>query len=357
MNKNKCLLLSLIFTSTLVCACNNKNNSSSSMKNISNSYVSNVISSASVIKSLVAIENEINLIIDEEINLLNYYEIEGVSLLDDEEKLCTYSSSDENIVSISNGIAKAINVGIVTITIISKVDSSKSCSFDINVKDTFIDHSLTNISDEDDFSNEWNEEGKNMSFRTKSMTSNRYYIKGINSKEWYVETFMSINEIKSTDKYPKMGIMTHGVNSEGLNTMVAFYLNAKIGENNNTSWYQFGATEMYDGHYGWENGYTNTHARYNNAIYNASSIITFSSLFKMGLARINNEMHLYINNIYAFTYKIPNNMEILYENGNTLDSRIAFFQFNSDITFSDYKVTEENVRSYIPKENINYCFE
>ena len=87
----------------------------------------------SAIKSLTANESVYSLKIGETLLLTNCYKIEGNATLSAAQKACEYTSSDENVAKISNKKVEGVETGEATITVTSKVDPSKSCSFTIKV--------------------------------------------------------------------------------------------------------------------------------------------------------------------------------------------------------------------------------
>lgn len=312
--------------------------------------------SGSAIESLTAKEASTTLKIGESLLITNYYEIKGSSALSAAQRTCTYESSDPEVVKISAKRAEAVAPGTATITVTSKVDTTKSCSFDIVVSKVFLDRDLTMLPSEDDFTNEWDDAAGTGSFRTSSGLTNFYYIADINSTQWYVETDITVHKVNFDDRWPKIGIVAAGKNSSGVETMVAFFLNASIGLNDsynengelvkgadNNNWNEFGVCEVAQGgHWAWEAGITNSLARHHDYAWNTgASSITFETTFKMGLARDGANFHLYVNGTYMGSFQLSESLEILYENGKPMDSHVAFYQFSSEVTFANYMATSD----------------
>ena len=153
--------------------------------------------------------------------------------------------------------------------------------------------------------------------------------------------------------------------------MVAFFLNASIGLNDtydengnpvkgqdNNAWNEFGVCEVAQGqHWAWEPGITNSLARHHDYAWNTGeNTITFGTTFKLGLARDGANFHVYVNGNYMGSFQLSSDLDILYENGNPLASHIGFYQFSSDVTFSNYSVTEDaaELAKKIPAEPV-YC--
>ena len=327
--------------------------------------------SKNVIESLTATEASTTLKVGESLLLTNFYEIKGTGALSAAQRACTYESSNPDIVKISAKRAEAVAPGTATITVTSNADKTKSCTFDIVVSRVFIDRELSMIPSEDDFSNEWSDETQTGSFRTSSGLTNFYYIADIYSTQWYVETEITLHEVLWDDRWPKIGIVAAGENSEGINTMVAFFLNASIGLNDsydesgnlvkgqdNNEWNEFGVCEVSRGdHWAWEPGITNSLARHHDYAWNTGdSKITFETKFKLGVARDGANFHVYVNGNYMGSFQLSDSMDILYENGAPIASHVGFYDFSCDATFSNYYATSDaaEVAKKIPAAPV-YC--
>lgn len=349
--KTACLAMILAFS---LAGCGNKesstDNSSSLTQTQSSSQQpsSSVITSASVIKNLTAKEESVNIKIGDSILLTSYYTIEGNTGLSTAQKQCTYTSSDESIVKINNKKAEAVAPGEAIITITSKVDTTKTCQFTIKVDNVFIDRESTHVPSEDDFSKEWSDELGTGEFTTNSMISNFYYVRGINSKNWYLESDITIQEVASGEEWPKIGFFARSFNSSEKETMIAFYINAEIGKENNSIWNKFGFCEAAPGsRWAWEAGITDSFARHQDAAYTSPTDITRGTTFKFGVAREDSAFHIYVNGTYAYSHKLSTSLDVLCENGKTLDSNAGFYQYNSKVTFSNYKY-DLDITNYKP---------
>ena len=326
---------------------------------------------ASVIASLTATESSTEIKVGDTILLTNFYEIKGTSSLSAAQRACTYESSNPEIVKINAKRAEAVAPGTATITVTSNADNTKSCSFEVVVSKVFIDRDLSMVPSEDDFTNEWDSETGTGSFRTTSGLTNFYYIADIESTQWYVETEITLNQVNYDDRWPKIGIVASGKNSSGVETMVAFFLNASIGlgdsydENgnfikgaDNNEWNEFGVCEIAQGnHWAWEPGITNSLARHHDYAWNTGDAkITFGTTFKLGVARDGMNFHVYVNGNYMGSFALSSELDILYENGQPIASHVGFYEFNSDVTFSNYFATQDaaKVAEKIPEAPV-YC--
>ena len=350
-------VLSLAFLLVLgLASCGNKNSSETGSQNTPNSSQNTQVSSESnesVIKSLTATETLVNVKIGDSKLLTSYYAIEGNAALTVAQKACTYSSSDESIIKINNKKFEAVGVGEVTITVTSKVDTTKTCTFDIKVSNVFFDRELSMIPSEDDFSKEWDDEKDTGEITTNSKITNFYYVRGVNSKNWYLETEITVHEVAQGDPWPKIGIFASSKNSQDKETMIAFFLNAEIGAENNSNWTKFGFCEAAPGsRWAWEAGITDSLARHQDAAYEVATPITYNTKFKLGVAREDNVFHVYINEAYAYSHQLSSSLDVLCENGATLDSYAGFYHYNSKVTYSNYKM-ELDSSKYRPT-NPNY---
>ena len=324
----------------------------------------------SVIASLTATESSTEMKVGDTILLTNFYEIKGTSSLSAAQRACTYESSNPEIVKINAKRAEAVAPGTATITITSNADNTKTCSFEVTVSKVFIDRELSMIPSEDDFTNEWDSESGTGSFRTSSGITNFYYIDDIESTQWYVETDITVHTVNWDDRWPKIGIVASGKNSSGVETMVAFFLNASIGLNDswtdaglvkgqdNLNWNEFGVCEVAQGqHWAWEQGITNSLARHHDYAWNTgTNTITFGSTFKLGVARDGMNFHVYVNGNYMGSFALSSELEILCENGQPIASHVGFYQFSSDVTFANYFATQDaaKVAEKIPEAPV-FC--
>ena len=324
-----------------------------------------------VIASLTATESSTEMKVGDTILLTNFYEIKGSSSLSAAQRACTYESSNPEIVKINAKRAEAVAPGTATITITSNADNTKTCSFEVTVSKVFIDRELSMIPSEDDFTNEWDSESGTGSFRTSSGITNFYYIDDIESTQWYVETDITVHTVNWDDRWPKIGIVASGKNSSGVETMVAFFLNASIGLNDsydengnlvkapdNNNWNEFGVCEVAQGqHWAWEQGITNSLARHHDYAWNTgTNTITFGSTFKLGVARDGMNFHVYVNGNYMGSFALSSELDILYENGQPIASHVGFYQFSSDVTFANYFATQDadKVAEKIPEAPV-FC--
>ena len=315
------------------------------------------------IASLTATESSVEMKVGEDILITNFYEIKGTSSLSAAQRACTYTSSNPDVVEIDGKKAVAVSNGTATITVTSNLDNTKSCSFEVVVTKVFFDRELNTINPDDDFSKEWDSvNDKPGSIQTTSKANNYYYIADVESTTWYVETDITFNAVgfkegtEEIDEFPKIGIIASAKDSNGTETMVAFYLNTsayQFDENGNnigslTNWNEFGVCEVNNDKWAWEDNITDAMARHHDFAWNTGDVrFGYGDTFKLGVARNGADFHVYVNGNYMGSYKLDTSMGILAENGQVLASNVGFFEFSSDVTFSNYSATTD-VTNKIP---------
>lgn len=311
----------------------------------------------SVIKSLTAKSEEVELRVEESKKIEAYYDIKGYAALNNKQKACTVTSSNEKVVKFSSNKKNMIgvSVGDAIITVTSSVDTTKFCSFKVVVKDVYFNHTTSTIQEDDDFSKELKDDGGIV--ETSAKMSGDYFIKGIDSKTWMAEVEVTVKEISKDEKYPKFGIVasTEGnANSDGSGeNRVYFFLDGAIGDEENYSWRNFGFCEVFNqGSWAWNPGVTNAIARHADACYSLpeGKIITPTSklqegstataTFKMKVAHDGYDFHMWINDNYAASMKV---LPYLFQDnaGNVVNSTCGFFQFNSDVVYQNYSATQD----------------
>ena len=126
----------------------------------------------------------------------------------------------------------------------------------------------------------------------------------------------------------------------------------------NLNWTSFGVCEMgLGGQWAWTPGISNTIARHQDSAYTTTTPITFETTFKLGVTRVEKDFHIFVNNEYAYSYQLSSDLQVLFENGNDLESLVGFYQYNSKVTFSNYSASSDEtiVNAHLPKETYRYC--
>ena len=327
----KCLSALLLITGGLtLVSCGEESNATS------NPQTSSQADDGNKIKSITAVEEVVTTKVGKSLNLKNYYKINPVSgkSLSPADTKVTFTVSSTTVAKLMSSSLKAVEPGECTVTVTSKVDETKSCTFKVIVKDIYFDAGFSKVDTRDDLDNELLADGGTI--RTLSKTSGEVVAKDINATKWYAETKFVINSIDETEEYPKMGIFTTTVGNGSNGNQVYFFLNAVVGKEGNSTWNDFGVCEVENGdNWAWNKGVTNTTARHVDNAYTNPENITFGTEVKMGVLRDGLDFHVYVNDSYKFTIRT---LETLFndDNNQPVASRVGFFQFNSDVTFSDY---------------------
>lgn len=358
MKKNvlKCLTSLLLLSCTFtMAACNNATTSSqqsstsetsqsSEQQSSTSQSTSQAESSTSVddskIKSLTAKNEVVNGKIGETLLITSFYTITGYKSLSSSEKSCTYQSSDESIVKIFSKSMKLVGVGEATITVTSKIEKEKSCTFKVVVEDIYFDRNISTVLPEDDFSKELPENGGVI--ESKAMSSGDYFINSVKAVTWMVTVDITIKEVKTDELFPKWGIVVDSMenSADGMNNRLYFFLNGEIGESKNYNWNKFGVCEVFNGsNWAWNPGVTNDSARHCDAFYTHPTDITLETKFTMSMARDGENFHMWVNDTYVKSTKDRYYFKDL--EGNATPSTVGFFQFNSDVVFENYSASTD----------------
>ena len=358
--KNSKKLLTMLLTGMLsisLSACGGNNTSTGSGNSApatSNSEAaSETQKEESPIKSLTAVSANAKVKIGEQANTANFYELVGVKTLTAKTKKVVITSSDESIIKVASTYKTmtALALGTATITVTSEVDKTKTCSFEVTVEDCFFDRTVASMGTSWDVEHEMDE--TNPSIRINTNNADGIYARNSDGLRWYIETSITIHAVDSTELWPKFGIVANTLTNttETANNKVYFFLDAAIknAENPNTAWTNFGVCEVANGSsWAWNSGVGNNEARHNDAVASVSSPITYETTFSMGMLHDGFNFHLYVNGNYMASVKALEGLMGNYDDEandgsfKPASAMAGFFSFNSDVTFSNYKlVTDE----------------
>lgn len=296
------------------------------------------------IKSLTAKNAEVELSIGDVQLLQNYYIIEGNRSLTTKDKQCTYVSDNPEVVQIVNKTMKAAGIGSATVTVTSKVDSTKSCSFHVTVKDTYFDHALSIISSQDDFTKEL-PENENYYVRTSGSLTDELVIKGVDAVEFSVETTMAYHSTLSHESWPKIGVFasTAEHTPDSPSNKLYYFLNVE-NCHENTEWGKIGACEVQNGsNWAWNPGVPDTTARHQDALYTVDPAIQVEDSITLKMIRKGFDFHFFVNGQYAASMTTLEDLFGVLDGDHytAVPSQVGFFEFNSDVTFSAYKVNTD----------------
>lgn len=298
-----------------------------------------LVGCGSIIKDVVAVDENVIMKLDDAEMITSYYELVSEVELTSAQKSCTYTSSNPDVVKITSKAMRAVGLGTSEITVTSNLDSSKSCTFTIDVKDTYFDRENSLYDANDNLLYECPEDGHYI--ETAGQITGYYYIKDVAGSSWYMETEAKIIEAGMDEFFPKFGIVTNTFDNAaaGLNNKVIFFLNAEIGDFGNATWDKFGVCEVAnDGNFAWNEGVTDFTARHRDDMYIAPLPFTYNQKIKLGLARDGYNFHTWVNGQYSGSFVA---LEDLFKghDGNPCDSTLGLFEFNSNVRFENYTYT------------------
>ncbi len=242
-----------------------------------------------------------------------------LSLVDGEEY---FEANDDEFTAIAPGVG--------TFRITSRVNEEIYADFNVTVIETFFARTdgfaSVDLTHENDENNPY--------VTTRGVTTD-LMVAGIDSTKWYAETTINIQEVTSSEKFPKVGIFSRA--SDGSLNRTFFFMNAEIGDSGNDQWQNFGVCEVQgqDG-WAWNPGISNDEARHVDNCYVHDSVLTYNTEFKMGLARSGLRYYMYVNDVYVGEFDILPTLI-----GADQNSNIGFFQFNSTVVFSNYSATDD----------------
>ena len=313
---------------------------------------STVISSSqageeSPIKSLTAVSDTVEVKIGEQATLANYYELKGVKSLSAKQKKVTITSSDESVVKVASTYKTmtAVSIGSAVITVTSDVDTTKVCTFTVNVTDSFFDRSLTSISSSWDVAHEMDAE--NPYIKVDSNLADGIYARGSDGLKWYIETDITIHSVNTGEEWPKFGIVANTTTNtvDTTNNKLYYFLDAPMNREGN--WTNFGVCEVSNGaNWAWNAGIGNNEARHNDAVASVATPLTYETSFKIGMLRDGFDCHLYANGSYIGTVTVLNTLFGNYDSTTQdyttpVNCMAGFFSFNSVVTFSNYKFVND----------------
>lgn len=302
-------------------------------------------SATAVVASVVANAESFTLKIGDMNILTDYYTINSAtgSKLTAAQKSCTYTSSDETILKIVNKSLHAVGTGTATITVTSKVDKTKTCDLNFTVKDVYFSRDVGYINSEDDFTNELIADGGTV--ETKSKAKAEFYVKGVEATKFMITSKFKYVATRSDEYYPKVGFITNTFdNTKDENNCLYYFLDMDIGTGTtpNLSYRNFGVCERRgSSSYAWDSGVAPTYARYKIPAYTLAedSALTLGSEWTMTMIRDGLDFHMFVNDTYVFSMTTLS--DLFGNNDGAVNSMVGFFEFNSDIVFSNYSVVTD----------------
>ena len=170
---------------------------------------STIVATESAIKSLTAVSETVEVKIGETPSTAGYYELVGFKSLTAKQKKVTITSSNPEVLSISSNYKQmtAVSLGSAVVTVVSDVDTTKSCSFTVNVTDAFFDRTVSSLDAGWDIEHEMDE--TNPYIKVNTDVGAGVYIKGSDGLKWFVETEITVHAVSGGELWPKFGIVAN----------------------------------------------------------------------------------------------------------------------------------------------------
>lgn len=305
-----------------------------------NPTTSETTTEASVIKAVTAKEVAVETTISTPYYIPTNVTLEAVDghTLTSKEKLMTYAVSDETVATINGKNVEPLKVGKVTVTATSKVDETKSCTFELTIKDEYFDRSLSLSSPDDDFSKELIADGG--IWKSGSEASTTLYVRNAAATKWSMKTSITINSILSSENWPKYGIVS--TEFENQNSVYCFF---NAGPKTANKWKDVGVCEVANGSsWAWNAGVNNAMARHADGIYQNPDFIEVGTKFSIQVLRDGLKYYVFFNDTFAGSFDI---LESLIPAATP--SYPGLFCFNSAVTYEsyEYSVDETMINSKI----------
>ena len=303
--------------------------------------------SESIIKSLTATVENLELKLGEATSVTQYYTLKGNKTLSSKEKKVTIEASDPSVIKIVGNIMTGLKAnGTTKITITSQADSTKSCSFNVLVKDIFFNRTYSEINGADDLSKELVEDGGTI--QSASGISGMYIFNQKASTSFMASTKLIVNKVSDGELWPKFGMVFKQVDeSEDLTTNYAIvFLDGPMNRvsEGHASWTDFGYCEILNGVFGWDSAHA--YARHKEDAFIKASPIDYNQEFTLTSVVEGRKIHMFLGygegeeakEVYMFTLE---GYADLFGEGEGNGFIPGLFQFNSDVTFKDYSYTTD----------------
>lgn len=303
--------------------------------------------SNSPIKSLVAtIENK-ELKLGEAVSVTSFYKLTGFKTLTSKEKKVNIVSSNPEAVKVVGNIMTGMKADEnATITITSQADTTKSCHFDVNVKDIYFNRTYSEINGADDLSRELIKDGGIV--ETTGGTSDMLIFNQEASTSFMVETKIAVKSVSDGELWPKFGLVFKQVDENKdltMNFMIVF-LDGPMNRVSNgvASWTDFGYCEISNGVFGWDS--TPANNRHKEDVFIKSSPINYEEFFTLKAVVEGRKVHTFLGygegeqakEVYMFTIE---GYDHIYGEGAGHGFIPGFFQFNSVVTYKEYSYTTD----------------
>ena len=296
----------------------------------------------SVIKSLTATVENLELKLGEATSVTSYYKLTGFKTLSSKEKKVTITSSDPEAVKVVGNIMTGLKAGgTAKITITSQADTNKSCSFDVLVKDIFFNRQYSENNGSDDLDKELPADGGII--QTTGGTSDMLIFNQEASKKFMVSTKLAVNSVTDGELWPKFGLVFKQVDDQkDLSTsFLIVFLDGPMNRvvEGKPNWTDFGFCEIAGGVFGWDSA--PAYARHKENVFIKSSPIDYNEYFTLTAVVEGRKINMFLGygegeaykEVYMFTVE---GYADLFGEGDGHGFIPGFFQFNSVVTYKDY---------------------
>ena len=301
----------------------------------------------SVIKSLVATVTKLELKKGEATSVSSYYKLTGYKTLSSKQKKVTIVSSNPEAVQITGNIMKGLVAdGTSTITITSQEDTTKSCSFDVVVKDIFFNRQYSEINGADDLSKELPADGGIV--QTTGGTSDMLIFNQEASTKFMASTKIAVNSVSPGELWPKFGLVFKQVDENKDLTMdyLIVFLDGPMNRvaDGTANWTDFGYCEIANGVFGWDSA--PAYARHKEDVFIKNTGINYEEFFTLTAVVEGRDIHIFLGygegesakEVYMFTVE---GLSDLFGEGEGRGFIPGFFQFNSVVTYKDYSYSTD----------------
>ncbi len=300
----------------------------------------------SPIKSLVATVEHVDLKKGEATSVTSFYKLTGFKTLTSKEKKVTITSSNtENVKIVGNIMTGLVANGTATITITSQADASKSCSFDVLVKDIFFSRTWSEINGADDLEKELPEDGGMI--QTLGGTSDMLIFNQEPSTSFMISTKIAVNSVSSGELWPKFGVVMKQVEDGDLGpNFVVLFLDGPMNRVTDgvANWTDFGYCEVAGGVWGWDSQPAMN--RHKENVFIKDTGIGYEEFFTLTAVVQGRKINMFLGygegesakEVYMFTLE---GYADLFGAGDGNGFVPGLFQFNSVVTYKDYSYTTD----------------
>lgn len=299
----------------------------------------------SVIKSLTATVENLELKLGEATSVTSYYKLTGYKTLSSKEKKVTITSSNPDAVKIVGNIMTGLVAGGTSkITVTSQADDTKSCSFDVLVKDIFFNRTYSEIAGADDLEKELPADGGMV--QTSAGLSDMLILNQKASTSFMVSTKIAVNSVSDGELWPKFGMVFKQVdeNEDLTSDFMIVFLDGPMNRvaDGKANWTDFGYCEIAGGVFGWDSA--PAYARHKEDVFIKKTPIDYNEFFTLTSVVEGRKVHMFLGygegedakEVYMFSVE---GYADLFGADQGRGFIPGFFQFNTVCTFKDYSYT------------------